>query len=42
MEQDLEVVDRQPVLGHELGVQLPDDRGVRSEEADPGVELRTA
>jgi hypothetical protein len=32
MEQDLEVVDGQAVVGDELGVQLADDRGVRAQE----------
>jgi hypothetical protein len=42
VEEHLEVVDGQPVVGDELGVQLAHDRRVRPEEANPGVELRAA
>jgi hypothetical protein len=42
VQQHLEVVDRQPVIGHELGVQLPDDCRMRPQEAHPRVEFRAA
>src|SRR5689334_3489587 len=41
VQQDLVIVERQPVLGDELGVQSPRRRGMRTQEPDPGLDLRS-
>jgi hypothetical protein len=38
VEQDLVVVEGEPVLGDEVGGELAGQRGVRAQEADPRVQ----